>query len=219
MRRLEDRLPVERIGPQSCVLRGAALAGMPELIAGLEEVLARAPFRQMVTPGGQTISVALTNCGALGWTSDRRGYRYTPLDPLSGEPWPAMPPAFPRKAGEWARQAGFDGFQPDACLINRYLPGTRLSLHQDRNERDFDAPIVSVSLGSPAVFLFGGPARSDRPQKVLLEHGDVAVWGGVDRLRFHGVLPLKEAPVHLFQSMPHPLLQGQRVNLTLRKAG
>ncbi|MBA3479955.1 MAG: DNA oxidative demethylase AlkB, partial [Lautropia sp.] len=206
-------------GPQACVLRGAALAGMPELIAGLAEVLARAPFRQMVTPGGQTMSVALTNCGALGWTSDRRGYRYTPLDPLSGEPWPAMPPAFLQHAGAWARQAGFDGFQPDACLINRYLPGTRLSLHQDRNERDLGAPIVSASLGAPAVFLFGGPARSDRPEKVLLEHGDVAVWGGVDRLRFHGVMPLKEAPDHLFQSMPHPLLQGQRVNLTLRKAG
>jgi alkylated DNA repair protein (DNA oxidative demethylase) len=215
----DERQPAVPMGPQACVLRGAALAGMSELLTGLEAVLARAPFRQMVTPGGQTMAVALTNCGALGWTSDRRGYRYTHLDPLSGEPWPAMPASFLQHAEEWARQAGFDGFVPDACLINRYLPGTRLSLHQDRNEQDFAAPIVSVSLGAPAVFLFGGTSRADRPCKVLLEHGDVAAWGGVDRLRFHGVMPLKAVPSELFQSLPHPLLQGRRISLTFRKAG
>ncbi len=207
------------MGPQACVLRGAALSGIPELLYGLELILALAPFRQMVTPGGQTMSVALTNCGALGWTSDRRGYRYTGQDPVTGLAWPSMPQAFLRFADEWAREAGFAEFLPDACLINRYQPGARLSLHQDRNEQDFGAPIVSVSLGAPAVFLFGGSLRSDRPARVLLEHGDVAVWGGIDRLRFHGVMPLKEAPEGLFQSTLHPLLRGQRINLTFRKAG
>lgn len=213
------RPQVDRMGPQACVLRGAALSGMPDLLSGLERILAMAPFRLMVTPGGKTMSVALTNCGALGWTSDHRGYRYTGQDPVTGQAWPSMPQAFLRLANRWAREAGFAGFLPDACLINRYQPGTRLSLHQDRNEQDFGAPIVSVSLGAPAVFLFGGPLRSDRPARVLLEHGDVAVWGGVDRLRFHGVMPLKVIEENLFPSIPHPLLRGQRINLTFRKAG
>jgi alkylated DNA repair protein (DNA oxidative demethylase) len=152
----------------------------------------------------------MTNCGAAGWVTDRRGYRYDPIDPVSGQPWPAMPPVFLQLASEAAAAAGFGDFSPDACLINRYEPGTRLSLHQDRNERDFNAPIVSVSLGLPAVFLFGGLQRSDRPRRVLLQHGDVAVWGGPARLNFHGVMPLKEGH--------HPMLGRCRVNLTLRKA-
>ena len=165
------------------------------------------------------MSVALTNCGALGWTSDRHGYRYAGCDPLSSEPWPSLPASFMRLAAESAAAAGFDAFAPDACLINRYVPGARLSLHQDRDERDFAAPIVSVSLAASAVFLFGGATRSVRPARVLLEHGDVVVWGGVDRLRFHGVMPLKEAPCTLFDGERHPLLLGQRINLTFRKAG
>jgi DNA oxidative demethylase len=157
------------------------------------------------------MSVALTNCGALGWTTDRRGYRYTGIDPDSGRPWPAMPTMFATLARDAAAAVGFADFEPDACLVNRYLPGSRLSLHQDRNERDFRAPIVSVSLGMPATFLLGGSERSDRTAKVPLYHGDVAVWGGADRLRYHGVLPLKE--------VPHSLLGSQRINLTFRKAG
>jgi DNA oxidative demethylase len=156
------------------------------------------------------MSVAMTNCGAAGWVTDRSGYRYQPIDPSNGHPWPAMPSVFAELASMSAAEAGFGGFTPDACLINRYEPGTRLSLHQDRNERDFDAPIVSVSLGLPAVFQFGGAQRSDRPRRVLLQHGDVVVWGGPARLNFHGVMPLKEGQ--------HPLLGRCRINLTLRKA-
>lgn len=208
-----------RIGPHAWLLQGLALSHAQDLVAALEAVLAHAPFRHMVTPGGLTMSVALTNCGDLGWTSDRRGYRYTAQDPVSGRDWPSMPDVFLRLAQEAAALAGFPGFAPDACLVNRYLPGARLSLHQDRDERDFGFPIVSVSLGMPAVFLFGGALRSERPVRVPLEHGDVVVWGGRDRLRFHGVMPLKKAAASLFDVPRHPLLAGRRINLTLRKAG
>lgn len=201
----------EEIGAQAVVLRGLARPYDSGLIAAVEQVCAAAPFRQMVTPGGRMMSIALTNCGKLGWTSDRHGYRYAHQDPQTGRHWPPLPAMFRRLAAEAAALAGFASFEPDACLINRYLPGTRLSLHQDRDELDHGWPIVSVSLGVPAVFLFGGHARSDKAARVLLRHGDVVVWGGVDRLRFHGVLPMK--PAH------HPLLGEQRINLTLRHAG
>ncbi|MDP9917136.1 alkylated DNA repair protein (DNA oxidative demethylase) [Variovorax boronicumulans] len=203
----------EPIGPAAFVLPGFALPRAEALLDAIDGVAARAPFRHLVTPGGFTMSVALTNCGALGWTSDRRGYRYSAVDPDSGVPWPAMPEAFAQLARDAAALAGFEGFAPDACLVNRYQPGSRLSLHQDRDERDHGAPIVSVSLGMPAVFQFGGLARADKTVRIPLVHGDVVVWGGVDRLRFHGVLPLKDAP--------HPLqarLGAQRINLTFRKA-
>jgi alkylated DNA repair protein (DNA oxidative demethylase) len=201
----------EELAPQACVLRGFALTHIATLLPALEAVLYAAPFRHMVTPGGYVMSVALTNCGRWGWASDRRGYRYTQVDPETELPWPAMPDVFAYLARAAAREAGFDEFEPDACLINRYVPGTRLSLHQDKNEKDFSAPIVSVSLGIPAIFLFGGQRRSDRAQRVPLFHGDIAVWGGADRLRYHGVLPLKEAT--------HALLDRQRINFTFRKAG
>lgn len=201
----------EQIGPQSFVLRGFALPYTDALLQGVDAVAAQSPFRHMHTPGGYTMSVALTNCGTLGWTSDAHGYRYTRIDPLSGQPWPDLPDAFLRLAQAAAADAGFAGFIPDACLVNRYEPGSRLSLHQDKNERDYDAPIVSVSLGMPALFLFGGLARTDKAARVPLLHGDVVVWGGVDRLRYHGVMPMKDAP--------HPRLGSQRVNFTLRKAG
>ncbi len=199
------------LGPQSLVLRGFALPKVDALLAGVDAVAAQAPFRHMETPGGYTMSVALTNCGQLGWTSDARGYRYTRTDPLSGQPWPAMPPAFMLLAQAAAAEAGFPGFEPDACLVNRYEPGSRLSLHQDRNERDYGAPIVSVSLGMPAMFLFGGEQRADKASRTPLFHGDVVVWGGVDRLRYHGIMPIKD--------LPHPRLGSQRINFTIRRAG
>lgn len=201
----------EAIGRRAFVLRGFALAHEDALLHALAAVAAASPFRQMSTPGALTMSVAMTNCGDLGWISDLRGYRYTGIDPETRVPWPAMPDVLQQLAGEAAQAAGFPDFEPDACLVNRYVPGARLSLHQDRDERDFDAPIVSVSLGMSATFLFGGLARADRSARVALHHGDVLVWGGEDRLRFHGVMPLK--------GPPHPLLGEQRINFTLRRAG
>ncbi|SIS07654.1 MULTISPECIES: DNA oxidative demethylase AlkB [unclassified Pseudomonas] len=201
----------EQIGEQAFVLRGFALPWLERLLPALEAVLLAAPFRQMVTPGGFTMSVALSSCGALGWTTDRTGYRYTAHDPQTGAPWPDMPAVFRELAQAAARQAHFEHFEPDACLINRYVPGARMSLHQDKNERCLSAPIVSMSLGLPAVFLFGGFERSDKSLRVPLFHGDIVVWGGVDRLRYHGVLPLKQGQ--------HPKLGAQRINLTFRTAG
>ena len=191
-------------------LPGHALTQDRALLAAIEQVTAEAPFRHLETPGGLRMSVAMSNCGACGWVSDRRGYRYADTDPLSGQPWPAMPTLFRELARSAATAAGYAGFEPDACLINRYLPGTKLSLHQDRDEADFSAPIVSVSLGLPAVFQFGGLQRADPAQRLPLAHGDVVVWGGNSRLRFHGVLALK--------SGHHPLLGEQRINLTFRRA-
>jgi alkylated DNA repair protein (DNA oxidative demethylase) len=208
---LFEPAPRQALSSHACLLRGFALPFAEDLLPAIDAVAQAAPFRHMDTPGGFTMSVALTNCGALGWTSDRRGYRYTPLDPLSGQPWPALPAVFQQLAQQAAEAAGFAGFLPDACLINRYAPGARLSLHQDRDERDYSAPIVSVSLGMDATFLWGGHARGDRALRVPLTHGDVVVWGGADRLRYHGVLPLKD--------QPHALLGAQRLNLTFRQAG
>jgi len=181
-----------------------------ELRAALRDIVEQAPFRHMVTPGGHQMSVAMTNCGSLGWVTDRTGYRYDSIDPHSGKPWPAMPRSFRELAEQAAGHAGFGGFIPDACLINRYQPGARMSLHQDKDEEDFAAPIVSVSLGLPAIFLFGGLKRSDKPRRFRLEHGDIAVWGGPARLNFHGVAPLADGD--------HALLGRQRINLTFRKA-
>lgn len=192
------------------VLGGFACAFDDAVITALHDVVAHAPFRNMLTPGGRKMSVGMTNCGTVGWVSDREGYRYRARDPVSGDPWPPMPDAFRELATQAAERAGFAVFCPDACLVNRYEPGTRLSLHQDKDEKDFDAPIVSVSLGLPATFLFGGAHRSDTPQRVQLVHGDVVVWGGPSRLRYHGVLPLEDGD--------HPLLGRMRINLTFRKA-
>ena len=201
----------EAIGPGAVVLRGFALSRAQALREAIEQIQAEAPFRHLVTPGGFRMSVAMTNCGTLGWVSDESGYRYDPIDPDSGRPWPAMPEVFIELAREAAAAAGYPDFGPDACLINRYTPGTRLSLHQDRNERDLRAPIVSVSLGLPAVFLFGGPRRADRPARVRMAHGDIAVWGGPSRLFYHGIAPLADGD--------HPLTGPLRLNLTFRKAG
>ena len=203
----------EPLGPQTMLLHGYALEAETALLEALKTVTATAPFRHMVTPGGFIMSVAMTNCGDLGWVSDRHGYRYQDHDPMSGRPWPPMPTAFEKLASAAAAAAGFNGFHPDACLINFYTIGNRLTLHQDKNERDFSHPIVSVSLGMPAVFIFGGLKRSDKTRRVPLVHGDVVVWGGADRLRYHGVLSLKPHPYR------HPLLEDQRINLTFRHAG
>lgn len=202
--------PDEAMAPGAMLLHGYAREQATQLIDTLQDIASQAPFRHMATPGGFRMSVAITNCGAAGWTSDAHGYRYTSHDPESGRAWPAMPPHFARLAADAAARAGYPGFAPDACLINRYMPGARLSLHQDRNERDFAAPIVSVSLGLPAVFLFGGSRRSDRPRRFALEHGDVVVWGGPSRLAYHGVAPLRDDI--------HPATGPWRFNLTFRQA-
>jgi len=200
----------EAIAPGAVLLRGFALGVDEALLQAVQAVTAAAPLRHLVTPGGYTMSVAMSNCGALGWVSDRSGYRYDTKDPLSGRPWPAMPACFAELALRAAAEAGFENFRPDACLINRYEPGARLSLHQDKDEGTLDAPIVSVSLGLPAVFLFGGLNRNDRPARYRLQHGDVAVWGGPSRLAYHGVAPLAEGE--------HARLGRQRINLTFRRA-
>jgi alkylated DNA repair protein (DNA oxidative demethylase) len=200
----------EAMADGAALLRGFVGRFEDDLIATLREIIAQAPFRHMSTPGGHQMSVAMTNCGDAGWVTDRTGYRYDVVDPDSGEKWPTMPSVLRELAGEAAADAGFAGFSPDACLINRYAPGARMSLHQDKDEQDFSAPIVSVSLGLPAVFLFGGPKRSDKPRRFRLTHGDVVVWGGPSRLFFHGVAPLADGE--------HAALGRQRINLTFRKA-
>ena len=200
----------ESLAPGACVLRAFAAYRCAQLIADLSAVTALTPFRFMRTRGGHRMSVAMSNCGTLGWVSDERGYRYQASDPESGCRWPMMPSSFRDLATEAAAMAGFGGFVPDACLISRYEPGARLSLHQDRDERDLSSPIGSISLGLPAIFLFGGQRRCDRPLRVPLAHGDAVVWGGPARLRFHGVLPL--------QAGEHPLLGRCRVNLSLRRS-
>lgn len=199
----------EPLGPGAVVLRGFAREAGPALLEAVGEVSAGSPFRHLITPGGLRMSVAMTNCGERGWVSDRTGYRYDEVDPDLDRHWPPMPDAFRALAHDAAQAAGYDDFRPDACLINRYLPGTRLSLHQDRDELDLRAPIVSVSLGLPAIFLWGGLRRADRPARVRLAHGDVVVWGGLSRLVFHGIGPLAAGD--------HPLTGGERINLTFRK--
>jgi len=191
------------------LLRGFAAAEAPGLIDEVVRIASAAALRHMVTPGGYTMSVAMTNCGRLGWVSDRNGYRYSPVDPDTGAPWPAMPAAFIEIAVRAAAEAGFANYDPDACLINRYIPGAKLSLHQDRDEKDAWAPIVSVSLGLPAVFLWGGKRRSDPVRRLHLESGDIVVWGGPARFVYHGVAPLMDGQ--------HPLTGATRINLTFRK--
>jgi DNA oxidative demethylase len=207
---LDTRPSRERLADGAWLLRAFALEISTALLGEVAQIEAAAPFRHLETPGGFRMSVAMTNCGEVGWVSDRRGYRYTTHDPLSTRPWPTMPLEFLTLAQNAASAAGFEHFQPDACLINRYIPGARLTLHQDTDENDFRAPIVSVSLGLPAVFLFGGNARKDRHRRIPLAHGDVLVWGGPARLFHHGVLPLKDGH--------HPQLGRQRLNLTFRRA-
>ena len=208
---IPDARPLhESMAEGAVLLRGLAKPVEADLLADLRDIVEQAPFRHMVTPGGHQMSVAMTNCGSLGWVTDRSGYRYGSNDPEAGKPWPAMPRSFRELAEQAADRAGFGGFSPDACLINRYQPGARMSLHQDKDEDDFAVPIVSVSLGLPAIFLFGGLKRSDKPRRFRVEHNDIAVWGGPARLRFHGVAPLADGE--------HAVMGRQRINLTFRKA-
>jgi alkylated DNA repair protein (DNA oxidative demethylase) len=199
----------ERLEEGAVLLRGFATSEARSLLEEVGRVAQVAPFRHLMTPGGWTMSVAMTNCGRVGWVSDRTGYRYAPTDPDSGEPWPAMPASFLDLAVRAAAEAGFPNYDPDACLINRYLAGTKLGLHQDRDEKDQWAPIVSVSLGLPAVFLWGGKRRSDPVRRLRVENGDIAVWGGPARFVYHGVAP--------FKTGDHPLTGAARINLTFRK--
>src|SRR5262249_10242996 len=200
----------EQIADGAVLLRGFCRSIQHELLTAIDGIIAQSPFRHMVTPGGYQMWVAMTNCGSVGWVTDRSGYRYDCNDPVTEKPWPEMPPIFRELAGQAAAQAGFACFRPEACLVNRYEPGARLSLHQDRDEKNYDAPIVSVSLGLPATFLWGGLKRADKTARYRLEHGDVVVWGGPSRLVFHGVAPLADGE--------HALLGRQRINLTFRKA-
>jgi alkylated DNA repair protein (DNA oxidative demethylase) len=198
------------LAPGAWLLPGFAQPMGATLLSAVTAVSGVSGFRRVMTPGGLPMSVAMTNCGSVGWVSDRRGYRYERADPATGDPWPGMPPSFSALARSAADAAGFAGFEPDACLINRYEPGARMTLHQDRDERDFDAPIVSVSLGLPAVFLLGGDRRADSQRRIPLQHGDVLVLGGASRLKYHGVLPVK--PGH------HAMTGSVRFNLTFRRA-
>ena len=207
----EPGLPRDLLGPGTAILNGFALGRETELAFVMQAISKLAPFRHMITPGGFRMSVALTNCGTYGWVTDRTGYRYDSIDPETGQHWPGMPGNFLELARDAASAAGFPSFNPDACLINRYEPGSRLTLHQDKNEQDFTQPIVSVSLGLPATFLFGGMERSDKTVRVPVHHGDVIVWGGPPRLRYHGINPLKDGV--------HPMFGGYRYNLTFRVAG
>lgn len=200
----------EALGPGAVILRGFVRRSEQELLDAVAGVTAISPFRHLITPGGFRMSVAMTNCGELGWVSDRSGYRYDPIDPLTNQAWPSMPEIFRNLAATAATRAGYDSFRPDACLINRYEPGTKLSLHRDYDEKDATAPIVSVSVGVPAQFLWGGLRRSDRTRKIMLESGDVVVWGGESRFIYHGIATLRENT--------HPLTDQQRINLTFRKA-
>jgi alkylated DNA repair protein (DNA oxidative demethylase) len=207
---IEQPRSTQVLGERAAVLRAYATSRAPALLAAVADVTESAPFRFLETPGGYRMSVAMTNCGSLGWVSDRSGYRYDTVDPLSGRRWPGMPEVLLDLAIEAAAELGFRGFAPDACLINRYEPGARLSLHRDQDEGDLVAPIVSVSIGLPAMFLWGGLQRADRYQRIALQHGDVVVWGGPNRMYYHGVAPLKQGE--------HPLSGRCRVNLTFRKA-
>jgi DNA oxidative demethylase len=200
----------ESLAEGAVLLRNFCTTEAPVLMASLDEIIAFAPFRHMITPGGYRMSVAMTNCGSVGWVSDDRGYRYDPLDPVSGKSWPPIPGSFLDLGRRASAEAGYANFRPDGVLINRYEPGARLTLHQDKDEFDFTQPIVSVSLGLPATFLFGGLRRNDRPRRIRLESGDVVVWGGPSRKVYHGVAPLA--------SGEHPLTGPYRINLTFRKA-
>jgi DNA oxidative demethylase len=199
------------LAPGALLMRGFGRAGDVDILQAVESVIAQAPLRHLQTPGGYTMSIQTTRCGSMGWVSEPGGYRYAASNPGTQQPWPTMPPCLLDFAVRAATEAGYPDFVPDSCMINQYLPGTKLGLHQDRDERDLRAPVVSLSLGLPAIFLFGGLQRAGKTQRYRLAHGDVVVWGGPSRLAFHGVLPVAEGD--------HALLGRRRVNVTFRKVG
>tara|TARA_R110002049_G_scaffold148778_3_gene311724 strand:+ start:4509 stop:5153 length:645 start_codon:yes stop_codon:yes gene_type:complete len=201
----------ELYGQDVHIYRGLALPYVDDIVQALtDQIKPQSPLRYMTTPGGYRMSVAMTNCGSKGWETSRSGYHYIDIDPLTKQPWPEMPVTFMTLAQTAANKAGFDDFIPDSCLINEYQVGSKMSLHQDKDEADFSAPIVSVSLGISARFLLGGFVRQDKTLRIDLHHGDVMVWGRADRLRFHGILPIKAAL--------HSITENRRINLTFRKA-
>jgi alkylated DNA repair protein (DNA oxidative demethylase) len=202
--------PIEPIGDGAVLLRGFCADDAKHLVTDIAAIARRSPFRTMSVPGGGAMSVAMTNCGPTGWITDQRGYRYSAIDPATDKPWPDMPERFVDLARSAAETAGYPAFAPDACLINRYAAGARMGLHQDKDERDFDQPIVSVSLGLTATFLWGGLKRADKTRRIELANGDVVVWGGPTRRIYHGVAPIKRGG--------DPLTGAVRYNLTFRKA-
>jgi alkylated DNA repair protein (DNA oxidative demethylase) len=204
-----ERAPTE-LGEGAVHLPNFAKPLEAALLAQIEMLTQEAPFRRMSTRGGHVMSVALTNCGPLGWVSDQSGYRYSEHDPLTAKPWPLMPRIFAELAQRAALAAGFRRFEPDACLVNCYEPGSKMSLHQDRDELDKRQPIVSVSLGVSAQFLWGGSERNSPTRTITLSSGDVVIFGGASRLNFHGIKRLA------VQS--HPLTAERRYNLTFRRA-
>lgn len=207
---LSKLTPIETIGDGAVLLRGFCADAADNLVRDIERIAGRSPLRAMSVPGGGTMSAAMTNCGAAGWITDARGYRYSATDPMSGAPWPVMPQGFADLATRAAQAAGYPAFAPDACLINCYEAGARMGLHQDKDERDFTQPIVSVSLGLPATFLWGGEKRTDKTTRIELTNGDIVVWGGATRRVYHGVAPIKGGT--------DPLTGAVRYNLTFRKA-
>lgn len=203
-----NRPPIEEIYPDLFVL--ANFVDTNPLMVQVERITKVSPFRKMMTPNGHYTGVALTNCGDFGWTSDRNEYRYSSSDPLNNQPWLAIPESFKALAKNAAHVAGFKDFEPDACLINQYLIGTKLGSHQDKNEKDFSQPIVSVSIGLSAVFQIFGNQRAGQAINYRLYDGDVVVWGNSARLCYHGVRTLSAAELD-------PTCQ-QRINITFRKS-
>jgi alkylated DNA repair protein (DNA oxidative demethylase) len=198
------------LGDGAALMPGLALSREAGMLHEIRRIAAASPFRRMVTPGGHMMSVAMTNCGEVGWVTDRRGYRYEPQDPVTGGAWPRMPDMFADFAKDAAAKLGFANFRPDCCLVNRYQPDAKMSLHRDTDEADAFQPIVSVSLGVPAVFLWGGLARAERPRRIGLASGDVVAWGGPARFVYHGIAPLAHGH--------HDLTGTLRFNLTFRTA-
>ena len=205
-----DASRTEVLFPGAVLLHRYALKLERTFLDELDTLTKISPFRQMLTPGGRKFGVHNTSCGEVGWISDARGYRYVSIDPVSEQPWPTMPREFQQLATDAAEEGGFKHFIPDSCLVNRYAPDIKMSLHQDKDEADFSQPIVSVSLGMSATFVFGGLQRSDKLRRIDLHHGDVLVWGGPARLLFHGIQSIKD--------QPHPIMGAQRINLTFRRA-
>jgi len=195
----------EEIFPGAVLMRSLALPQDNEFFTAAEAIIAARPLHHTTTPSGLPMGVMVTDCG------DSRAFanRWDTANPERMRLWPPMPPLLRDFAIRCAVRSGFPQFRPDACHINRYQAGTKLGLHQDRHECDWTQPIVSLSFGLECIFLLGGLQRTDKPRRILLEHGDVIVWGGPSRMRFHGVQPLK--PGH------HPLTGPYRYNLTFRK--
>lgn len=192
------------------VLRRFATPVVVALMEGVEAVVAQSPLRRLIVPNGRPMRIEMTNCGLVGWVNIDGRYRYSRVDPLTGRSWPGMPATFRRIAGAAASAAGYPDFQPAVCIINRYAVGADLQMHQDRDDTQDRQPVVSVSLGLPAIFHFGGQGRGEKPLTIPLDDGDVVVWGGASRMHRHGVAPVAPGV--------HPRTGAYRYNLTFRTA-